>query len=637
MKKRLLIVDDEPRLTESFKVIFENKGFSVETSSNGQDAIERFKQNPFKVVLSDIQMDKMDGIELMHVLKQLDPCVQIIFLTGYSDVETAAKALKQNNAFEYLSKPVKDMNLLYKTIDQAQNKYDEKKRLANQKKKNDKEFTIFRSIFDSLEAIVYVSDIKTHELIYTNKKLKKTFGQNPHAPLEGQKCWEVLQKDFTAPCPFCTNKRLLQPDGSPGEPYEWEFQNTANNRWYSIVDKAIEWYDKRIVRLETAFDITEKKEHEKLFREFEKAIETSKKLESIGTLAGGVAHDFNNTLSMIIGNINLAQLTSSNTETLNYLKKAETGIIQAKNISSKLIAFAKGGGPLKTEIDIEKLIHQNFEKTFDPEKIIFSVKQDIIPSPFYADQEQLITALGNIIQNSIEAMDGKGRIDVVIKYLEQALKSPRISISISDTGGGISREHLDMIFNPYFTTKPLGSKKSTGLGLSIAWSIIARHGGNIHVESTLEQGTTVHIFLPIFNETAPKKEHIEKTGQQTIPCLNKKDIKVLFMDDDPLTLDVISQLLRRLGYETLAASNGNQAIELCKTALVSHKKINVALLDYDITRGLGGFQTMKSLIEADPCIKGILITGHADNPDIQKYKKYGFSNMLEKPFSIDHL
>ena len=637
MKKRLLIVDDEPRITGSFKIIFESHGFSVQTSSNGYDAIEIFKSRPFKVVLSDIQMDKMDGIELMHALKQIDPCVQIIFLTGYASIENAANALKQNNAFDYLEKPVKNMDILYKTIDRAQKKYDLEKYLISQKEKTEKGFAIFRGIFDSMEAIVYVSDMQTHELIYANKKSLETLGYDDPLSIEGLKCWQVIQKGQKGPCPFCTNKRLLDSDGNPRKPYEWEFHNTVNNRWYSIVDKAIEWYDKRIVRLETALDITEKKENEKLFRKFEKAIETSKKLESIGTLAGGVAHDFNNTLSTIMGNINLAQLCCSDNETQKYLKIAEKGIMQAKSISSKLITFARGGKPFKTKTDIEKLIMQTFDKNLDSEKITFSFESDPIPGSFYADTDQLEVALENILKNSVDSMDGCGRIDIALKYLNQASTPPRISISISDSGCGISREHLDMIFNPYFTTKPLDSRKSKGLGLSVAWSIITRHGGTIHVESTVQKGTTVHIFLP-----AVSKNTIENSAQVNFkhpvePALNKTITRVLVMDDDELIVDVISQLLQRLGYETLTASDGNQAIEICKKAKVCNKTIDVALLDFDIQAGLGGFPTMKQIKKTDPDIMGILITGHSDGTKIKKFRDYGFTDMLEKPFSIKQL
>ncbi len=637
MEKRLLIVDDEPRITDSFKVIFESRGYRVQTASNGYDAIEVFKQHPFKVVLSDIRMDEMDGIALMHALKQIDTFVQVIFLTGYATIENAANALKQNNAFEYLEKPVNNMNDLCETIDQAKDRYDHEKYQVIQKEKNEKGFAIFKDIFDSMDAAVYVADMQTHELLYANKKLAKALGYDDPLTFEGRKCWQVIQKNQTGPCSFCTNKRLLHPDGTPGASYEWDFCNTLNHRWYTIVDKAIEWYDKRVVRLETAFDITEKKEHEKLFREFEKAIETSKKFESISTLAGGVAHDFNNTLSTVIGNINLAQLSCADNETQKYLKVAEKGIMQAKEISSKLITFAKGGKPVKTKTDIIKLIQQILEKRLDSEEVTYSFESDPIPGDFYADQGQLKMAIENILQNSIESMDGSGRIDVSVKYLEPPQKNPRISIDISDSGCGISREHIDMVFNPYFTTKPFDSRKSKGLGLSIAWSIISRHGGNIHIESTVKKGTTARISLPVFKENGIEKKVEKNHEHQFDAVLDINSVRILVMDDDELILDVISQLLKRLGYEVILASNGNQAMEIFKTAKACEKKIDIALLDYDIKNGLGGIATMEQLIKTDPYIKGILVTGHSDNSEIKRYQDYGFSDMLAKPFSIKQL
>ncbi|MFA5906195.1 MAG: response regulator, partial [Desulfobacula sp.] len=457
MINKLLIVDDEPHLTKSFKTLFEARGAFVATASNGPDAIALFKENPVKTVLSDIQMDEMDGIALMYSLKKIDPFVQIVFLTGYASVESASEALRQGKAFDYLQKPVKNFNTLYEILEKAQNQYDQLKNQIDREKENEKKFAVFKNIFDTMEALVYVSDIKTHELIYTNKKFREDFGYGDGQTLEGKKCWQVIQKNQTGPCPFCTNQRLILPDGTPGKPYEWEFCNTRNNRCYSIVDKAVEWYDKRIVRLETAFDITEKKEHEKLYRQFEKSIETSRKLESIGTLAGGVAHDFNNTLSTIIGNINLAQLGGLDSETQKFLKNAEVAVMQAKKISSKLITFAKGGGPYKTRTDIVELVRQRLELIPDKKNIIYTFDFEKIPGNYFADQDQLKTAIGNIIQNSVESMKKGGRLGVSIQYLDEALKTPRISISISDTGIGIPQEHLDMIFNPYFTTKPMGN------------------------------------------------------------------------------------------------------------------------------------------------------------------------------------
>ena len=197
MIHKLLIVDDEPHLTESFKVLFEARGALVETALNGPDALARFRKSPFKTVLSDIQMDEMDGIQLLHALKDIDPFVQVVFLTGYASVENATEALKQGKAFDYLKKPVKNFNTLYETLDLAQGRYDQLKHQMIREKENEKGFAVFRSIFDGMEALVYVADIKTHELIYANKKFMGVVGHDAQKAMEGGKCWEIIHKGQT--------------------------------------------------------------------------------------------------------------------------------------------------------------------------------------------------------------------------------------------------------------------------------------------------------------------------------------------------------------------------------------------------------------------------------------------------------
>ncbi len=639
MPERLLIVDDEPRLTRSFKAIFERRGIEVATSDNGFDALRIFRQHPFKVVLSDVYMEEMDGIALLKELKQIDPFVQVIFLTGCASIDNASKAFKQKNAFDYLQKPVRDMDELHAIIKRAEEKYDREKYQITRKKEAKKAFSIFRGIFDSMEAIVYVSDIKTHELIYANLKFKQVFGHDEARPIKSLKCWEAVNMDQTGPCPLCTNSRIVRPDGTPAEPYEWEFHNIFNNRWYHIVDKAVQWYDKRIVHLGTAYDITEKKEKENLFHEFEKAIETSRKLESIGTMAGGVAHDFNNTLSIIMGNINLAQLSCREDEPLRYLSIAEKAIMQAKAISSNLISFARGGKPVKVKTDIVSLLRKKLDSKIADKNIQLEFKADTIPGDFYADSGQLGLAFGNIIKNSVEAMNGRGIIKAEVKYLNSPAGRAKILISISDSGCGIYREHLDMIFNPYFTTKAMDNRRSKGFGLSIAWSVITRHGGTIKVDSILNKGTDVSIVLPVFNKNVQTDEipETDTCDTEPAPARTGTNTRVLVMDDDELILDVIVQLLERLGYNTLSASDGEQAIELCRTETQAGNRIDIALLDLDVHSGMGGFPSMKQLKKTDKNIKGILITGHSQDCQAENYKDYGFSAMLEKPFSITKL
>ncbi len=637
MKKRILIVDDEPKFIHSFKILLETKGYWVSTASNGIEAIELFKKNPLKIVITDLQMDKMDGVALMHQLKKLDPCVQIIFLTAYATMENAASVLRQNNAFDYISKPIKHYDHFFKNLIRARKIYDRKNQKLIQENKNITGLSIFENIFEAFEEAIYVSDMKTYELIYANKKFLETFNCKDIFSKPQKKCWEILQKRPQGPCPFCVVKQLLNPDGSIGSPHKWEYQNPVNDKYYSIIDKAILWHDNSIVHLQTAIDITEKKENETLFRQFEKAIETTKRLESISTMAGGVAHDFNNTLSTILGNINLAQLTANNIDTLKYLQNAEKGIIQAKNISSKLITFAKGGGPHKVKIDIEQIINKSVKEIIDSDKIEVILDTESIPDELYADEFQLGIAIKSILQNARDSILGLGRIEIIVRHLSENLLKPQISLTITDSGCGISPEHMDMIFNPYFTTEPLNSQKSKGLGLSIAWSIITRHCGNIHIESTLHHGTKVHIFLPL--ASSPTKRYMENDSSipESTSAYGRQAQTVLIMEDDELTLDIMSQLLKKLGFIVYNSLDGSQALDLAQSVHDQGNQINLAILDLEIKNNLGGIPTLKKLKKIVPDIKSILISGHLENPDLTNFKKFNFDAMLKKPFSLKEL
>ena len=187
----------------------------------------------------------------------------------------------------------------------AESRYNQLKNEHEIKQHNEKALSTIAKVFDSLESIVYVSDMRTYELLYTNKKFNTELGYKEGQNFVGQKCWKIIQKGQNGPCPFCTNSRIIGENCLPTEPYEWEFYNEKTNKFYRVIDKAIEWVDGRIVRLETAYDNTAKKKYEKLFKQHEKTHETLKKLESIGTLAGGIAHQFNNSLSVITGHLDL--------------------------------------------------------------------------------------------------------------------------------------------------------------------------------------------------------------------------------------------------------------------------------------------------------------------------------------------
>ncbi|MBF0231637.1 MAG: response regulator [Desulfamplus sp.] len=487
MDNRLLIVDDDSDVLESLSDLLQDEGFNVKAVSCGEDALKEFPDFKPAVIITDMLMPGMNGIDLLREIRKISVHVQIIIMTGYASIKNVTEAMSNNGAFAYFQKPIMDFKILFGTVRQAFEKewllrenyhWDERLKTANAR---------FETIFENMDAIIYVADIETYELIYANSKFKKMFGYDHK---HGLKCWKILNRQNSWPCNFCTNAKLVDKQGKPLDPYTWEFYNPNVKRRFSIKDQAVYWHDGRVVKLEIAMDITQ---HYQLSRELEK----SRRFQAIGVLAGGIAHDLNNTLAAILGNINLAQLISSDPASEEYFVAAENGIMQAKTLSGKLLALARGDNPIKSKVDMRELLINFIKDNISGSEVIFTPPDESINFNIDADYDQIRTVLSNIFLNASEAMDMKGSIKVDLRRQNNTIKNAEYVVtSIQDTGKGIPASDIEKIFDPYFSSKFHGQEKGTGLGLSIAYSIIKKHGGHIDIDSVEGEGTKVDICIP---------------------------------------------------------------------------------------------------------------------------------------------
>ena len=372
------------------------------------------------------------------------------------------------------------------------------------------------------------------------------------------------------------------------------------------------------------FDITDRKK-------MEQDLIRMQKIESLGILSGGIAHDFNNVMTGVLGNISLAKIWAESDEKVKeILIDAENACFRAKELTQQLITFAKGGSPIKETIPIKGLIKDLtiFTLSGSNVKAKFDIPDDIWPVE--VDGGQISQVINNLVLNADQAMPEGGIIEVKCENVEinkediLPLKTGRyIRITIKDQGCGIAREHIDKIFDPYFTTKQKGS----GLGLSTVYSIIKRHDGYISVESEIGLGSTFYVYLP-----ASEKETYEKREEEKDPIYGKG--RILLMDDEEIVRNVANKMLTTLGYEVELIEDGVKVVELYKTAKDSGRPFDIVIMDLTIPGGMGGKEVIMKLLEIDPYIKAIVSSGYSIDPVVSEYEKFGFKGFLTKPFNI---
>jgi PAS domain S-box-containing protein len=368
-------------------------------------------------------------------------------------------------------------------------------------------------------------------------------------------------------------------------------------------------------------------------RKAEAELLKTKKIESIGILAGGIAHDFNNILTAIIGNLNLARMDITEThKSYELLEATEKAAWQARELTQQLLTFSKGGNPIMRVLPISRLLQDSAMSVLEGRNIRaeFNVAENLWEASI--DEGQIAQVIHNLVLNSAESMTGGGVIKISADNFNcegiecLIFAGNYIRIRIEDAGAGIKSSVISNIFDPFFTTKPSG----TGLGLSVSYSIIKKHGGNIRVSSVEGEGALFEIFLP-----ASPKRNIQKEAAETRP--DKPGGKILLLDDEELILDISKKMLNRMGYEVVLSKDGEDAIFLYKEARESGSPFDCVIMDLTIPGGMGGKDAILILKEYDPEVKAVVSSGYSSDPVMSDYMKYGFSGVSEKPYSFEDL
>ncbi|MBL7211032.1 MAG: PAS domain S-box protein [Desulfobacteraceae bacterium] len=394
--------------------------------------------------------------------------------------------------------------------------------------------------------------------------------------------------------------------------------------WVEISTVLITW-EGRPATLNFLRDVTPQK---KMEAQFQQAL----KMEAIGTLAGGLAHNINNLLMAILGNasIMLLDVDLKHPHHRN-LKSIEKQVQNGSKLTRQLLGYAREGRYEVKPMNLNRLVKETAE-TFDTTRKEIIVHQEFAENLYgiEVDQGQIEQVLLNLYVNAADAMPRGG--DLFIKTVNVTNKDMRgkpytpkpgnyVLLTVRDTGLGMDKKTMDRIFDPFFTTK--GLAQGTGLGLASAYGIVKGHGGYIDVFSGKEKGTTFEIYLPATNKEVEEEE--ELSGE----FVEGRDT-VLLVDDEELVLDAGEQMLRRLGYEVLVAGSGQEALALYEK---NHAKIDIVLLDMVIP-GMGGGETYDRMREIDPTVKVLLSSGYSIDGEATEILERGCDGFIQKPFDL---
>jgi PAS domain S-box-containing protein len=372
------------------------------------------------------------------------------------------------------------------------------------------------------------------------------------------------------------------------------------------------------------------------------SLENAGKLDAIAALSGGIAHDYNNLLTAIIGNITLAQThLNAKEKPFRLLDHALVASKTAKNLTQKLITFSKGGSPNKEIAAVDRLVRSATDFTLSGSNIKCNYTFPAGIHLIDVDQSQIGQAIHNVIMNAREAMHAGGIIDVaaanvfVTDEVPTLMEGDYVKISVSDQGTGIPADEFDKVFEPYYSTKKRGNARGTGLGLSICRSIIRKNGGDVTVASQMGVGTTIHLYLPAVDPKALHKISSEKKPHEQPPIFGEG--KILVMDDDPMIRELAGEILWHLGYEVEFATDGREAIAIYQKSMKSTRPFDAVILDLTVRGGMGGKDAIQKLIAIDPEVKSIVSSGYSDDPGMTDFKQYGFSGVVAKPYTLAEL
>ena len=432
-----------------------------------------------------------------------------------------------------------------------------------------------------------------------------------------------LRRDFIRAC-------LLEKEKKKVSEINQELENRVQDRTAQLLN----------TNQELKQEIAERKRAEKERRYLEDQLRKSQKMEAIGTLAGGVAHDLNNILSGLVSYPELLLMDLSDDSPLRHplLTIQESGQ-KAAAIVQDLLTLARRGVSVTEVMNLNQLIDQYLSSP-ENQKILayhpnINVKKHLQQDLFniMGSPVHLSKTIMNLVYNAAEAMPDGGEIlvatancylDKSIKGFEAVEEGDYVTLTVSDIGVGISSQDIERIFEPFYTKKTMG-RSGTGLGMAVVWGTVKDHSGYIDVKSALGQGTTITLYFPVTRKAMPEEK----------PKISPEKYKgngesILVVDDIKEQREIAAEILKKLGYNVISVPSGEEAIRYLK-----ENKADLLLLDMIMNPGINGLETFKKILHYHPEQKAVIASGFSESGLVKEARNMGVGTYIKKPYSFE--
>lgn len=624
----ILVVDDEQRTLNSLQGLL-RRDYSVFVASSGAEAISILAARPIHVILSDQRMDTMSGADLLCDVRERHPSTIRMLMTGYSDTEAIMRAVNQGQIFGYIAKPWKVEDLLL-TIQQATNHWEalesnrrltDELRKANEdlERKVDERTRELNALENFKESII--TSLQSGLMVVSRQGIIETI--NPAgASIFGAPVEDLRRKPLDANAVSANFKAAVEQ--TLAQQGNLEFQELVHDRggelqYIGFGTSLLKMPDDPLWGVVVIYrDVTEKKN-------LEQQLIQSEKLASIGELAGGVAHEINNPLGVILGFAQLLlKAAPTDEKVLRKLKHIETQALRCKSIVQTLLKFSRKSHTDSSLVNLNQVINDTIDllrRQLEVENI--QLKKDAPEEALMirANENEIQQVFFNLIVNAKDAMPNGGNL-----ILRTIRKKGRVRIEVEDSGTGIDPRNKEKIFNTFFTTKPVG--KGTGLGLSIARSLVQKYGGVLSFDSVMGQGTT---FYMEFDEGRTREDE-DQTGpaREDLPVL--EGLKILVVDDEEDILNLCRDLLKD-NNDVQLASDARIALKMMETT-----KYDLLLCDIMMPH-LDGVRLLESLRDTQPGTRPpvVVMTGRPPKELVKQKDSLGIIEIVTKPFTLGEL